>query len=341
MYSNGTIARMPPSKRSPLTRWLPVLTLLFATACDFAASPGPSVEPNAFLTSTALSFDAKLTEIALGAGPTLTPLGPGVTGTPIPATTSTPTPLPPATTGSDQAVCDRGGFVRDVTIEDGARFAPGESFVKTWRLENAGTCTWNSSYEVVFDEGDAMGSPAAFALTEGSVAPGEMVEISVTLTAPQAPGTYRGDWKLRNPDGQIFGLGTQGDASFWTIIQVTGELNLVLAFDNIHDCNDNPFAIFSLSNNGAEELQSAEITVTDLDTDETISGPYQHNGPFMGGANECPPGGDLAKIGRTVYLGASLGSQKPVGQKLLAAFTICTADNQNGICSEEQVEFTP
>ena len=67
--------------------------------------------------------------------PTLIP----ATATPIPATN---TPLPPATAVS---YCDWVTFLKDVTVPDGTEFTQGETFTKTWRLKNRGTCTWTSS----------------------------------------------------------------------------------------------------------------------------------------------------------------------------------------------------
>src|SRR5262245_14395652 len=77
------------------------------------------------------------------------------TATPIPATN---TPLPTATTVS---YCDWVTFVKDITIPDGTKFLAGETFTKTWRLQNRGTCTWTSDYMLVFTSGDSMGSTTA------------------------------------------------------------------------------------------------------------------------------------------------------------------------------------
>jgi hypothetical protein len=44
----------------------------------------------------------------------------------------------------------------------------------------------------------------------GSVAPGANVDLSVNLIAPGSNGTHRGNWKLRNDKGTIFGLGGGG-----------------------------------------------------------------------------------------------------------------------------------
>jgi hypothetical protein len=117
---------------------------------------------------------------------------------------------------------DRAQFVADVTVEDGADFAPDQSFTKTWRLRNNGTCTWTSSYDLVFDHGDHMGGPAVKALP-GIVEPGEMVDISVDLVAPSAEGGYIGYWLLRNGEGMLFGIGADADIAFWVEIEVLEE----------------------------------------------------------------------------------------------------------------------
>lgn len=120
-------------------------------------------------------------------------------------------------------VCsNRAEFVVDVTVPDGSDFTPGQSFVKTWRLRNSGTCTWTSSYKLVFDHGDAMGGPASLSLP-GLVHPGQMVDLSVNLTAPGAEGAYTGYWLLRTSEGALFGIGTNANIAFWVEIEVLEE----------------------------------------------------------------------------------------------------------------------
>jgi hypothetical protein len=149
--------------------------------------------------------------------PTNTPVPP----TPIPPTSTSvpPTAVPPTAT-QPQVPCDRATFVEDVNYPDGTDVAPGTTFVKTWRLKNNGTCTWNSSYAVVFVGGDSMGGPAAQQLTTGTVAPGQMLDISVTLKAPETQKSYTGNWKLRNGSGVIFGLGEDASKMFFVKIDV-------------------------------------------------------------------------------------------------------------------------
>ena len=105
-------------------------------------------------------------------------------------------------------------------MPDGTQFSPDEKFTKTWRLENTGTCAWTPDYRLVFAEGDRRGAPTELPLTATNVPAGSEVVVSVDLTAPASNGNYRGDWKLRNASGQVFGLGEAGDKTFWVRIDV-------------------------------------------------------------------------------------------------------------------------
>jgi hypothetical protein len=98
---------------------------------------------------------------------------------------------------------DRASFVADVTIPDGTVIQPGEKFVKTWRLRNSGTTTWTTAYTLRWVADNRMNGPAAVSLPR-KVVPGEIVEISVTLTAPQEAGRQRSTWKMYNAAGKPF-----------------------------------------------------------------------------------------------------------------------------------------
>jgi len=117
------------------------------------------------------------------------------------------------------AVCDQAQFVSDITVPDGAAFAPGASFTKTWRFNNAGTCMWTKSYSLVFVGGDVMGSMVSSNLPV-DVAPGQMLDISVNLTAPTTPGHYKSLWKFSNASGVQFGIGDSGADAFWVDLNV-------------------------------------------------------------------------------------------------------------------------
>lgn len=131
------------------------------------------------------------------------------------AITFTPGSTPPP------ASCDRSQFISDVTIPDGYLLSPGATFTKTWRLKNVGTCTWTTSYMLIFDTGTKMGGPDSVNLPK-SVSPGQTVDLSINLTAPSAGGPYRGFWKFKNANGVPFGIGADGTKSWWVDIRVTG-----------------------------------------------------------------------------------------------------------------------
>lgn len=213
--------------KTPLNRrFLLIISVLFflSTACTmplFAAQPTQA--PETANTLAAQTISAMMTQIAAGEDATKTP---GAATPKSQEATKQPTaaPQPSATqlvlpTATNTPSCDQASFISDVTIADGTVIPAGTQFVKTWRLRNEGTCTWSPDYAVVFDKGDAMGAPAAQKLGE-SVSPGETVDVSVTMRAPGTPGSYRGDWKLRNASGVLFGLGANATGHFYVIIKV-------------------------------------------------------------------------------------------------------------------------
>jgi len=121
--------------------------------------------------------------------------------------------------------CDQAaaGVPIDVTIADDTVMEPGEAFTKIWRLENAGSCTWTLYYSAAFFYGDRMDAPSIVPFSQ-IVLPGSEVEIAVEMVAPLTPGTYQGNWKLSNADGNLFGIGPNGNSPFWVRIIVSDTL---------------------------------------------------------------------------------------------------------------------
>lgn len=182
-------------------------------------SPAPSTPPAPQFQAT---VSAILTQTA-AAQPTQLP--PTVITPQVP----TATPIPPTSTQAPTATpasyCYWVQFVKDVTIPDGSVIAAGETFTKTWRLKNIGTCAWTTDTRVVYVSGAQMSGPVAAALP-GYVAPGQTVDVSVTLAAPSKAGDYTGYWMLRASDGTYFGSGGQAENAFFVDISVEDELLL-------------------------------------------------------------------------------------------------------------------
>ena len=153
--------------------FLSLVLVFILAACNLPSKAPATEEPNSIFTQAALTVQAQLTQSAQFSTPTLPP--PQPTNTLVSLPTSAPATLPPA--ASATPVCDQAQFVKDVTIPDGTLFDPGETFTKTWRLRNAGACTW-SGYSLVFDSGDAMSGSSPVAI--GTVNPGQEIDLSVT-----------------------------------------------------------------------------------------------------------------------------------------------------------------
>jgi len=118
------------------------------------------------------------------------------------------------------ATCDWVQFISDVTVPDGTKYEPGATFKKTWRLKNIGSCTWTTSYSLVFDTGEQMGGPASIKFPS-EVKPGQTIDINVDMTAPTKAGHYIGYWKFKNASGVLFGIGSTANKSWWVDINVT------------------------------------------------------------------------------------------------------------------------
>lgn len=222
----------PMHRKRLLLLGLAVMVVLACNAPGLARPADNGVDP--IYTAAARTVEAQLTQVSQppptqGSVPTFPAPTQGTVPTFQPPTTTPtittppPTPSPTATKAPTQppAACDAIKFVSDVTIPDNTQVAANAPFIKTWRLRNTGTCTWTTSYSLVFTGGDSMGAPASVALKE-NVPSGNAADISVDLVAPGQPGTYRANFKLRNAGGQTFGLGADGSNPFWVQIKVGG-----------------------------------------------------------------------------------------------------------------------
>jgi len=128
--------------------------------------------------------------------------------TPTPASTTTPAPP------ENPADCTNAGkFISDVTIPDDSEVNIGETFTKTWRVQNTGTCIWWEGYSVTHYSEGSFGAPEKSPLPRTN--PGEYADVSVVLVAPSVAGFYRGNFVIQNPAGLPMAL--EGDSRLWLI----------------------------------------------------------------------------------------------------------------------------
>ncbi len=219
---------------------LPLLCLLgLLSSCQLpkenTQTPG---QPGVLYTEAAQTVSVRLTAAGIGkpAGTgTPEPHQSGETSSPAPSETLTiPTFTPQGSVNETPIPCDQIRFVKDVTIPDEMDLEPGESFTKTWRLENAGSCPWTIGYLLYFDSGDLMGGPTSQDLTSETILPGETIDVSVDLVAPDETGSYQGYWKLRNVKGEGFGIGAYSKP-FWVKINVVEGAGMMFDFNTQAD----------------------------------------------------------------------------------------------------------
>jgi hypothetical protein len=96
-------------------------------------------------------------------------------------------------------------YVRDVTMPDGTAVQPSSTFVKTWRIRNDGPQSWPEGCFLVNAGGDTLFSNDELRVPVASVNPGEEVDLSATLTAPDASGRHVGYFRLQDAEGNWFG----------------------------------------------------------------------------------------------------------------------------------------
>lgn len=261
-----------PSISQALVRLILPVFLLSLAGCNLP-SDQPTT-PTLDVTQAYQTVQARLTQ-AVARTPKTTPTSP-----PTSTATSAPTvsTLPPRTptvavTAPSDSLCDQAlpGSPIDVSIPDDTEMQPGQDFTKTWRLQNAGTCAWDQGYSLVWFYGERLGAPESLPLS-GSVGPGETVDISVDMQAPQAPGSYISYWKLRNPAGVLFGIGPSGGAAFWVKINVvargTGTVTITPTLQTTMTATLSPTPGAQAA--GATILQ--DLDGLDLDTNQLNSG---------------------------------------------------------------------
>lgn len=166
-------------------------------------TPTQAFNPDEIRTQAVSTFSADLTLTAFAAP----------TNTPVPTLTTAPTLAVPATSTGGIAIgsttvpatasCYGMSFVSDVSIPDNTPVTAGQSFTKTWKVKNSGTCSWDAGFKFAFTGGDAMGGATYSVPT--AVAAGAVTDISVPMVAPNKSGTLRGNWRMSTTSGQFFG----------------------------------------------------------------------------------------------------------------------------------------
>jgi hypothetical protein len=178
-----------------------LLTLLITITLLVSACGSPQLDESAMSTAVAETVQAQNTsETASVATPAAATLAPSPFASP-PATVIG-TPATAVAAGS----CTASASLVGETYPDGTIVQPNTTFTKVWHIQNNGTCTWDSSWQLIFYNGDLLDGLTVYKFPQPA-GPGQTVEVPVILRAPAENGTYTGEWMLKSPWGQSFGVG--------------------------------------------------------------------------------------------------------------------------------------
>jgi hypothetical protein len=197
------------SKRALQIFLASVLLLMGCDMSTFAAPQVPTPIPGAIKLMVAQTAAAAATETAALLPPTLTrTLTPFPSLTPVNTHTITPTfifilptsTLTPAPTNvSNVYAC----ALISQGPQDGAHFAPHQSFTETWKIRNTGSGNWiQFKVHLVYVSGAQLTSTTTVDLPR-SLASGNFFNIGVKMTAPRVAGPYTTRWTLE-AGGQTF-----------------------------------------------------------------------------------------------------------------------------------------
>ncbi|GII42436.1 NBR1-Ig-like domain-containing protein [Planotetraspora phitsanulokensis] len=134
-----------------------------------------------------------------------------------------PTAMPAATSSEGMVpriAGDKSVFVGDVTIPDGTVMEPGQQFTKTWEIANIGTVPWHGRFleraQLPADNGTCS-TPSKVPIPDTE--PGAHVRISVTVMAPDSPGSCWVGWKMVDGEDHPF---LPGSRPIYFVVNVAG-----------------------------------------------------------------------------------------------------------------------
>lgn len=186
-YSVGTMVSGFFATQTAMVTPLPVSTNTPPPTNTFLPAPTPYNTPLPLATWTpAIIYASNTPNLALT---------PSVTGTPPTATSNA---------GGLSNGCNNSAFIRDANYPPGTVVNPGEEFLKTWKVQNTGSCEWAYNYTLIIVQDEYFDS--SWGRLGRNVMPGDWAEVSVIVNAPQSAGTYSGYWRMSDPGGSAFGV---------------------------------------------------------------------------------------------------------------------------------------
>lgn len=142
------------------------------------------------------------------------------TGSEEPATTEEATTTDETSENLPRECDDTALFLSDVTYPDNTTIEAGETFTKTWEIQNTGTCSWGPGYKLEFVSGEFT-EVTSLADPFPQVEPSGTVELSVVVTAPLTAEIHKGAWVIKRPEGDNVLLEEGDTFDLWVIVVVS------------------------------------------------------------------------------------------------------------------------
>ena len=125
-----------------------------------------------------------------------------------PTASAEPTPIPEPSIQVEPGRCEKAELLAE-SVTAGTIIKAGAKYSQEWRIKNSGSCMWKASTLLVFIAGNQMAAVSEIMIGI-KVKPGEKINLSVELTAPEKAGSYSGYWALQTATGDRFGIGDAG-----------------------------------------------------------------------------------------------------------------------------------
>ena len=237
-----------------------ILTLLTIIPLLASACGSAQLDESAMSTAVALTVEAQMFPEGLPVSPSPAPtISPSPLAS-LPPAAATGTSVPQVAAGN----CTASASLVGETYPDGTIVQPGTTFTKVWHINNSGTCTWDSSWQLIFYNGDLMDGLTVYSFPQPA-GPGQTVEVPVILRAPVENGTYTGQWMLKSPWGQSFGVG-----------QYSVPMSVSIVVGNATPENKKTETVFGVTSVTYE----VERTCAPANTFYTITAYFTSNGPI-------------------------------------------------------------
>jgi hypothetical protein len=183
--------------RTILVSLILIIGAFLFSCANNQADQTTGVDTDAIRTQAVETYASSLTETLAA------PTQPFPTLTPVLVVTETVVSTTPEPTPTSNP-CFNLLYIADITIPDGTRLKAGETFTKTWQVQNIGGCAWRPGFSFRHVGGDPMrGTPIT--LTE-AIPTGAKRELSVELVVPSGiNGIIESAWQMADENGIFFG----------------------------------------------------------------------------------------------------------------------------------------